>query len=136
MVYEDPVDVTVNVNQLAEFNCTVNCSCTRNVGWFIAGRSNVIDNSVPGLTIMSPEQQSPTCTSGRKTYIFRVLVTKALEKSEIAIYCAAYENRSHQSQCSFSGTSYSRPALLTGKLRFYVCLNVLLYTCTTLIAFH
>ena len=136
MVYEDPVDVTVNVNQLAQFNCTVNCSCTRNVGWFIAGRSNVIDNSVPGLTIMSPEQQSPTCTSGRKTYIFRVLVTKALEKSEIAIYCAAYENRSHQSQCSFSGTSYSRPALLTGKLRFYVCLNVLLYTCTTLIAFH
>jgi len=57
------------------------------------------------------------------------------QKSKIAIYCAAYGNHSHQSQCSFSGPSYSRPALLTGKLRCYVCLRVLPYTCT-LIAFH
>lgn len=121
MIYEDPVDVTVNVNQWAQFNCTVNCSCTRHVAWYIAGSANVINsNSVPGLTIMSSGQQSPVCTSGRKTYILAVLATKALEKSEIAIYCAAYGNRSHQSQCSFSGTSYSRPALLTGKLRYYV----------------
>jgi len=121
VVYEDPVDVTVDVNQLAQFNCTVNCSCTRHVGWYIAGITNVINNnSVPGLTIMSPEQRSPVCTPGRTTYILEVLATKALEKSEIAIYCAAYGKRSHQSQCSFSGTSYSRPALLTGKLRCYV----------------
>ena len=114
MLYEHPADVTVEVNELAhvQFNCTVNCSCTTHVGWYMAGRNNLIDNnSAPGLTIMSPE--STTCTAGRKTYFFRAVATKALD---IAIYCAAYEPRD-QFECSLSGTYYSRPGLLTGKLR-------------------
>ena len=116
MVYDHPADMTVEVNELAQFNCTVNCNCTSNVGWYVAGRSNVIDNdSVPGLTIMSSQS---ACTAGRKTYFFGAVATKALE---VAIYCAVYEPRD-QFECSLSGTYYSRPALLTGKSRCYACI--------------
>lgn len=124
MFYQHPVDVTVRLNELAEFNCTVNCTCAENVGWYKAGYEAVLKSSMV----------STECTSesGQQTYNFSVSATEALNNS--AIYCAAYTNPDKpgcQSVCSISDRCFSRPALLTvGKLRSCVCCS-----CTMLIVF-
>lgn len=135
MLYQHPVDVTVRLNDWARFNCTVNCTCADNVGWYKAGYQAVLksttDLTIPGITVMEPTPVPRACTSGRKTYFFSVLATEALNNS--AIYCAAYTDpdvSGCQSVC-ISEMCYSRPALLTvGKLRSCVCCS-----CTMLIVF-
>ena len=37
VLFADPQDVTVEANQWAQFNCTVHCSHTSSVGWYMAG---------------------------------------------------------------------------------------------------
>ena len=114
VLFANPRDVTVEANQWAQFNCTVSCSYTRGVGWYMAGYDHTIrrNNTIPGLLI----KRSPTkCISNQKIHYFEVYATEAFNKS--AFYCAAYE-RHHQERscsCGTGGRCYSRPALLTGE---------------------
>ena len=114
MLFTDPKDVTVDVNEWAQFNCTVHCGYT--ASWYMAGYSSAIkrNNTVPGLLIK--RRRTPRCTeSNERTHLFEVLATKAFNKS--AFYCAAYERRYQERSCSCGtgGRCYSRPALLTGE---------------------
>ena len=114
MLFTDPKDVTVDVNEWAQFNCTVHCRYT--VSWYMAGHSIAIkrNNTVPGLLIK--RRRASTCIElDERTHFFEVLATKAFNKS--TFYCAAYETRREEKSCSCGtdGRCYSRPALLTGK---------------------
>ena len=76
VLFEDPKDVTVQVNEWAQFNCTVHCGC--HVSWYMAGHSSAIkrNNAVPGLLIK--RRCAFMCTdSGERIYFFEVLATKA-----------------------------------------------------------
>ena len=116
MLIADPKDVTVEVNQWAQFSCTVDCSYSRTVGWYIAGHNGAIkrNNIIPGLLI---KRSFIKCTpSKEKTYFFEVYATEAFNKS--TFYCAAYEQHHQQERncsCGTDGRCYSRPALLTGE---------------------
>ena len=114
MLFADPKDVTVDVNEWAQFNCTVHCQYT--VGWYMAGHRNAIkrNNTVPGLLIK--RRRASGCTdSDERTHFFEVLATKAFSKS--TFYCAAYKTRREEKSysCGTDGRCYSRPALLTGE---------------------
>ena len=113
----DPKDVSVDTNQWAQFNCTVDCSYTSTVGWYIAGYHRAIksNNTIPGLLIKRSSQVVKCPPSNIKTYFFEVYATEALNKS--TFYCAAYEKRDLEKSCSCGkrGRCYSRPALLTGE---------------------
>ena len=113
MLFTDPKDVTVDVNEWAQFNCTVHCGYT--ASWYMAGHSSAIkrNNTVPGLLIK--RRRTFGCTeSNERTHLFEVLATK--EFNESAFYCAAYERHLIGScSCTTSGRCYSRPALLTGE---------------------
>ena len=111
MLFADPKDVTVEVNQWAQFNCTTSCSYT--VSWYMTGYSSAIkrNNTVPGLLI---KRGRSTCTeSEERTHFFEVLAIKAFHKS--TFYCAAYERHRASCSCGTGGKCYSRPALLTGE---------------------
>ena len=115
MLIADPQDVTVEANQWAQFNCTVDCSYTNYVGWYIAGYNGVIkkNNTIPGLLI---KRSFAKCTpSKEETHFFEVYATEAFNKS--TFYCAAYEKRHQERSCSCGkgGRCYSRPALLSGE---------------------
>ena len=69
-------DVTVQVNEWAQFNCTVHCGY--HVSWYMAGHSSAIkrNNAVPGLLIK--RRCAFMCTdSGERIYFFEVPATKA-----------------------------------------------------------
>ena len=109
-----PKDVTVQVNEWAQFNCTVSCGYT--VGWYMAGYSNAIkrNNTVPGLLIK--RRRASMCTeSDKMTFFIEVLATEAFNKS--TVYCAVYKTSREEKSCSCGtdGRCYSRPALLTGE---------------------
>ena len=118
MLFADPKDVTVEANQWAQFNCTVHCTHTRSVGWYMAGYDHAIksNSSVPGLLIK--RKSDSKCTSNQKTHFFEVYATGAWNKS--TFYCAAYERHHLEKSCSCDkgGRCYSRPALLTGEHMF------------------
>ena len=111
-----PKDVTVEANEWAQFNCTVQCHY--HVGWYMAGHSSAIkrNNTVPGLLIKRRFVSRCTESNGR-TFFFEVLATEAFNKS--TFYCAAnaYKTRSEEQSCSCGtdGRCFSRPALLLGK---------------------
>ena len=116
MLFAHPQDVTVEANQWAQFNCTVHCTSTSSVGWYIAGYHHAIkrNNTLPGLLIK--RSSDVKCTlSNEKTYFFEVHATEALNKS--TFYCAAYVKHDLEKSCSCGkgGRCYSRPALLTGE---------------------
>ena len=76
VLFEDPKDVTVQVNEWAQFDCTVHCGC--HVSWYMAGHSSAINrnNAVPGLLIK--RWCAFMCTDwGERIYFFEVLATKA-----------------------------------------------------------
>ena len=115
MLLTDPKDVTVEVNQWAQFSCTVDCSYTSSVGWYMTGHNSVIkrNNTIPGLLI---KRSFAKCTpSKEKTHFFEVYATEVLNKS--TFYCAAYVKHALAKSCSCSkgGRCYTRPALLTGE---------------------
>ena len=114
MLFADPKDATVEANEWAQFNCTVQCDYT--VNWYMAGHSNAIkrNNTVSGLLIK--RWRGSRCTeSNERTFFFEVFATEAFNKS--TFYCAAYERRRQENSCSCGtdGRCYSRPALLTGE---------------------
>ena len=114
MLFADPKDVTVEVNQWAQFNCTASCGYA--VSWYMAGHSSAIkrNNTVPGLLIK--RRRASGCTdSDERIHFFEALATEAFNKS--SFYCAAYETRPQGKSCSCGtdGRCYSRPALLTGE---------------------
>ena len=113
VLFAHPKDVTVEVNQWAQFNCTVHCSYTSSVGWYMAGHRRAIrdNSSVPGLLIKRSSDVKCT-TPIEKTYFFEVYATEALNRS--TFYCAAYVKHKRCS-CGKGGRCYSRPALLTGE---------------------
>ena len=122
VLFADPQDVTVEANEWAQFNCTVSCTHTRSVGWYMAGHNGAIkrNNTIPGLSIKrSPK---PKCTSNQKIHYFEVYATEAFNKS--AFYCAAYE-KGRSCSCGTGGRCYSRPALLTGEPVSNVALDFL-----------
>ena len=119
VIFEDPIDVTVEPNVWANFSCTVHCSFQK-VMWYKVGRSNVIENltgaSIDGLQFNIPSKSM--CTSGNKTtYFLEVLATRQSHNS--AFYCAAYETcfgcPETECKCGCVGSCYSRPAFLKGK---------------------
>ena len=114
VLFADPEDVTVEVNQWAQFNCTARCGYT--VSWYMAGYSKAIkrNNIVPGLLIKRRRASGCTESHGR-SHFFEVFATEAFNKS--TFYCAAYETNSQENGCSCGteGRCYSRPALLTGE---------------------
>ena len=128
MLLTDPKDVTVQVNEWAQYNCTVRCRY--HVSWYMAGHHKAIkrNNSVPGLEIRIPP--ASMCTSDQKMHFFEVHASGALNAS--VFYCAANENPRQRSMCRCAGgRCYSRPALLTGRpvwndalLLFYILLKV------------
>ena len=125
VLFSDPRDRIVEVNQWAQFNCTVRCDYT--VGWYMAGCPNAIrrNNTVPGLLIKRLRPSS--CTeSNKRTHFIEILATEAVSKS--TFYCAAYERRPKENSCSCGtgGRCYSRPALLTGEA-FGMCFCELLF---------
>ena len=114
VLFVDPKDATVKVNQWAKFNCTASCGYT--VSWYMAGYPNAIkrNNTIPGLLIK--RRRASGCTeSDERTHFFEVLATEAFNKS--TFYCAAYETRPQENSCSCGtdGRCYRRPALLTGE---------------------
>ena len=58
-----PQDMTVEANQWAQLNCTVDCDYT--VGWYMAGHSIAIkrNNTVPGLYASHAFMQRPVLYS-------------------------------------------------------------------------
>ena len=112
MLFADPQDVTVEVNEWAQFNCIFHCGYV--VSWYMAGHSIAIrrNNTVPGLLIKRPRVSTCTESNGR-THFFEVLATEAFNKS--TFYCAAFERHQVSCSCGTGGRCYSRPALLTGK---------------------
>ena len=114
MLFAYPKDVTVEVNQWAQFNCTVSCGDT--VSWYMAGYPNAIkrNNTVPGLLIKK-RCDSGCSESDERTHFFEVFATEAFNKS--TFYCAACETRRQEDSCSCGtgGRCFSRPALLTGE---------------------
>ena len=123
MLFADPKDVTVEANQWAQFNCTVHCTHTRTVGWYMAGYDHAIkrNNTIPGLLIKRTSDSK--CTSNQKIHYFEVYATEAWNKS--TFYCAAYERHQKSCSCGKGGRCYSRPALLTGEPVFNVALDFL-----------
>ena len=118
VLFSDPKDRIVEVNEWAQFDCTA--SCDYSVGWYMAGCPNAIkrNNTVPGLLIKRLYRSS--CTeSNKRIHFIEVLATEAFNKS--TFYCAAYERRPTENSCSCGtgGRCYSRPALLTGE-NFFV----------------
>ena len=112
VLFADPKDVTVEVNEWAQFNCTVRSGY--HVSWYMAGHSSAIksNSTVPGLLIK--RLHASRCTgSNDKTHFLEVLATKAFHKS--TFYCAANERRRVSCSCGTDGRCYSRPALLTGE---------------------
>ena len=112
VLFTDPQDVTVEVNQWAQFNCTVHCNYT--VSWYMAGHSSAIkrNNTVPGLEIK--RWCASRCTSDQKMHFFEVRASGALNAS--VFYCGANESPRQRSRCRCaSERCYSRPALLTGR---------------------
>ena len=107
--------MTVEANQWAKFNCTVDSSYTRYVGWYMAGHSGAIkrNNTIPGFLIKRSFVKYTS--SKQKIHFFEVYATKTFNKS--AFYCAAHEKHHHERSCSCGkgGRCYSRPALLTGE---------------------
>jgi len=104
--------MTVGLNQWAQFNCTVNCSCIETVSWHMVRRDR------------APIQSnfSTACNSGRQTYSLKILATEPL--NELALYCVAFESESSscQSGCS-SWIYYSRAALLMDMVMPQVTMN-------------
>ena len=123
VLFADPQDVTVEANQWAQFNCTVHCTHTRTVGWYMAGYDHAIkrNNTIPGLLIKRTSDSK--CTSNQKIHYFEVYATEAWNKS--TFYCAAYERHQKSCSCGKGGRCYSRPALLTGEPVFNVALDFL-----------
>ena len=76
MLFADPQDTTVEVNQWAQFNCTVQCGY--HVSWYMAGHSSAIasNNTVPGLEIRI--LHASVCTSDRRIHFFEVHASSAL----------------------------------------------------------
>ena len=115
MLFADPKDVTVDVNEWAQFNCTVHCQYT--VGWYMAGHSIAIrrNNAVPGLLIKRRRASRCTESDDEWTHFLEILATEAFNKS--TVYCAVYKTRREEKSCSCGtdGRCYSRPALLTGE---------------------
>ena len=112
VLFSDPEDKIVEVNEWAQFNCTAHCGYS--VGWYMAGHSRVIkrNNTVPGLLIKRLRPSS--CTeSNERTHFIEVLATEAFNMS--TFYCAAYERHQKSCSCGTGGRCYSRPALLTGE---------------------
>ena len=131
VLFSDPRDRIVEVNQWAQFNCTVRCDYS--VGWYTAGCPNAIrrNNTVPGLLIKRLRPSS--CTeSNKRTHFIEVLATEAFNKS--TFYCAAYERRPKENSCSCGtgGRCYSRPAFLTGENLW----NVFLWTSLSLLSIN
>ena len=113
VLFSDPKDATVEANEWAQFNCTVQCDY--HVSWYMAGFPNAIkrNNTVSGLLIK--RRRDSRCTgSGEKTHFLEVLATEAFNKS--TFYCTANErSRENSCSCGTEGRCYSRPALLTGE---------------------
>ena len=112
VIFADPKDVTVEVNEWAQFNCTAGCGY--HVSWYMAGHSSAIrrNNTVPGLLIK--RRGASGCTeSDERTHFIEVLATEAFNKS--TFYCAANERRQESCSCGTDGRCYSRPALLKGE---------------------
>ena len=118
VLFSDPENKIVEVNEWAQFNCTARCGYS--VGWYMAGHSRVIkrNNTVPGLLI---KIRRASCTESNRTHFIEVLATEQFNKS--TFYCAAYERRKESCSCGTGGRCYSRPALLTGK-NFLECVFV------------
>ena len=69
VLFADPKDATVEANEWAQFNCTVQCDY--HISWYMAGFPNAIkrNNTVSGLLIK--RRRDSTCTgSGEKTLFF------------------------------------------------------------------
>ena len=115
VLFSDPKDRIVEVNEWAQFDCTVRCGYT--VGWYMAGYRNAIrqNNTVPGLLIKRPRVTRCSGSNQKTTHSIKVLATEPFNKS--TFYCAAYETRTQENSCSCGtgGRCYSRPALLTGE---------------------
>ena len=113
VIVDHPKDVEAVPNAWVRFNCTVTDCNTYHVRWYIAGRSDPINNSVPGLVF---RRNSSMCTSSnQRTHFIEVQATEALDKS--AFYCGVSEG-SQQAPCSCRCAGrkcYSMPALLIGK---------------------
>ena len=132
VLFSDPENKIVEVNEWAQFNCTARCGYS--VGWYMAGHSRVIkrNNTVPGLLIK--RRRASGCTeSGEWTFYFEVFATEPFNKS--TFYCAAYETRPQENSCSCGtdGRCYSRPALLTGehvKIATFVCVCMCVFFST------
>ena len=112
VLFSDPENKIVEVNEWAQFNCTAHCDYS--VGWYMAGHSKAIkkNTTVPGLLI---KIRRASCTESKRTHFIEVLATEQFNKS--TFYCAAYERRPKENSCSCGtgGRCYSRPALLTGE---------------------
>ena len=133
MLFADPKDATVEVNEWAQFNCTARCNYY--VGWYMAGHSSAIkrNNIVPGLFIK--RRRASGCTEAdERTHFFEVFATEAFNKS--TFYCAAYETRPQENSCSCGtdGRCYSRPALLTGE-HIKIAMFVFFWFCFVLFCF-
>ena len=115
VLFSDPKDRIVEVNEWAQFDCTVRCGYT--VGWYMAGYRNAIrqNNTVPGLLIKRPRVTRCSGSNQKTTHSIKVFATEPFNKS--TFYCAAYETRTQENSCSCGtgGRCYSRPALLTGE---------------------
>ena len=73
VLFADPKDATVEANEWAQFNCTVQCDY--HVSWYMAGFPKAIkwNNTVPGLLIKRRRNSRCTESDEKKTFFLKFL---------------------------------------------------------------
>ena len=125
MLFSDPKDVTVEVNQWAQFNCTVRCGYT--VGWYMAGYPKAIkrSNIVPGLLVK--RRRASGCTeSDERTHFLRFLPLRhSISQHFIVLLMRHAQKRTAAVVERMGGVTAGPPSLQVRT--FAMCLCEILY---------
>lgn len=111
---------TTDAGEWAEFRCSV--ACSHSIDWYVEGYSGDISDTCSttrdGMMVCKEVTQACSSISSTAGYteILRVLAKPELASSSIAIQCAAISLSAPAVNSCPPFLSYSRYALLTGKL--------------------
>ena len=110
--------MTTDVNEWAEFRCTV--ACSHSIDWYVEGYSGDISatcsSTLDGMMVCKEVTRDCSSTSATTGYTetLRVLAKPELASSSIAVQCAAISQSGPTINNCPPFLSYSRYALLNG----------------------